>query len=45
MPSPGKDAQRPLDEEGILQARYMGRMLASLDVQLEHIVSSPLKYR
>src|ERR1700756_4627680 len=38
-----KDERRPLDEEGILQARYIGRMLASLDVQVEQIVSSPLK--
>lgn len=38
-----KDARRALDEEGILQARYMGRMLANLDVQVEQIVSSPLK--
>ena len=41
--NPQKDERRPLDEEGTLQARYMGRMLASLDVQVEHIVSSPLK--
>jgi phosphohistidine phosphatase len=41
--NPGKDERRPLDEEGILQARYVGRLLASLDVQVEHIVSSPLK--
>ena len=38
-----KDERRPLDEEGILQARYIGRMLANLDVQVEQIVSSPLK--
>lgn len=37
-----KDERRPLDEEGILQARYIGRVLASLDVQVEQIVSSPL---
>jgi phosphohistidine phosphatase len=37
-----KDERRPLDEEGILQTRYIGRMLAALDVQVEHIVSSPL---
>ena len=37
-----KDERRPLDQEGILQARYVGRMLASLDVQVEQIVSSPL---
>src|SRR5215470_1718122 len=38
-----KDERRALDEEGILQARYVGRMLANLDVQVEQIVSSPLK--
>ncbi|HKF23016.1 MAG TPA: phosphohistidine phosphatase SixA [Candidatus Angelobacter sp.] len=41
--NPSKDERRPLDEEGILQARYIGRMLANLDIQVEHIVSSPLK--
>ena len=40
--SGSQDERRPLDEEGILQARYMGRMLATLDVHVEHIVSSPL---
>jgi phosphohistidine phosphatase len=38
-----KDAKRPLDDEGILQARYTGRLLANLDVQVDHIISSPLK--
>ena len=38
-----KDEHRPLDEDGILQARYIGRMLANLDVRVEHIISSPLK--
>jgi phosphohistidine phosphatase len=38
-----KDERRPLDEEGILQTRYIGRMLAQLDVQVEHVISSPLK--
>jgi phosphohistidine phosphatase len=38
-----KDEQRPLDEDGILQARYVGRLLSSLDVQAEQIVSSPLR--
>src|SRR5262245_18021408 len=38
-----KDDRRPLDEDGILQARYVGGMLANLDVQVEQIVSSPLK--
>src|SRR5262245_6574833 len=43
MSNPQKDERRALDEDGILQARYMGRMLANLDVQVEQIVSSPLK--
>lgn len=43
MTNSSKDERRPLDEEGALQARYIGRMLASLDVQVEQIVSSPLK--
>jgi phosphohistidine phosphatase len=38
-----KDERRPLDEEGTLQARYIGNLLANLDVQVEQIVSSPLK--
>jgi len=38
-----KDERRPLDEDGMLQARYIGRMLASLDIRVEHILSSPLK--
>ena len=42
MLNPKKDDRRPLDQEGILQSRYMGRMLASLDVQVDRIVSSPL---
>lgn len=43
MLNPKKDERRPLDEEGILQSRYVGRMLASLDVQVDQIISSPLK--
>jgi phosphohistidine phosphatase len=38
-----KDERRPLDEEGILQVRYIGRLLANLDVQVDQIISSPLK--
>lgn len=38
-----KDERRPLDDEGILQARYVGRLLTNLDVQVECIISSPLK--
>src|SRR5215467_10805316 len=41
--NPQKDERRALDEDGILQARYIGRMLATLDVQVEQIISSPLK--
>jgi|SRR5579862_2219966 len=43
LEDPKRDARRPLDEEGILQARYMGRMLANLDLQVDQIVSSPLR--
>lgn len=42
MLNPKKDERRPLDEEGALQARYVGRLLANLDVQVDQIVSSPL---
>ena len=41
--NPKKDEGRPLDEDGILQARYIGRLLANMDVQVEQVVSSPLK--
>jgi phosphohistidine phosphatase len=41
--NPKKDERRALDEEGILQARYIGRLLANLDVQVDQIISSPLK--
>jgi phosphohistidine phosphatase len=43
LSNPAKDEKRALDEEGILQARYIGRLLASLDIQIEQIVTSPLK--
>ncbi len=43
MLNPEKDERRPLDDEGILQTRYVGRLLAHLDVQVDQIVSSPLK--
>jgi len=43
MLNPKKDERRPLDEEGILQVRYVGRLLANLDVQVDQIISSPLK--
>lgn len=41
--NPKKDERRPLDQEGALQARYIGRMLANLEVQVDAIISSPLK--
>ena len=43
MLNPQKDERRPLDDEGILQSRYIGRMLANVDVQVDQIISSPLK--
>ena len=41
--SPKKDEKRALDKEGIEQCGYIGRALAALDVQVDSIVSSPLK--
>jgi phosphohistidine phosphatase len=38
-----KDERRPLDEEGIQQCRYIGRVLAAIDTQVDVILSSPLK--
>jgi phosphohistidine phosphatase len=38
-----QDEKRPLDKEGIEQCRYMGRVLANMDVQVDAIISSPLK--
>ncbi len=38
-----KDEKRALDKEGIAQCGYVGRALAALDVQVEVILSSPLK--
>lgn len=38
-----KDMKRPLDDEGVLQARYIGHLLSQLEVQLDAIISSPLK--
>jgi phosphohistidine phosphatase len=40
---PKKDEKRPLDEEGILQCRYVGGALAALGVSVDAIISSPLK--
>ena len=41
--SPKKDEKRALDKEGIEQCGYIGRALAALEVQVDVIVSSPLK--
>ena len=41
--SPKKDEKRGLDKEGIEQCGYVGRALAALDVQVDVIISSPLK--
>lgn len=41
--NPAQDAKRPLDKDGIDQCGYVGRALASLDVQVDVIISSPLK--
>jgi phosphohistidine phosphatase len=36
-----QDAKRPLDKEGIEQCGHIGRTLASLDSQVDVILSSP----
>jgi phosphohistidine phosphatase len=41
--NPKKDEKRALDKEGIEQCGYIGRALAALDVQVDAIISSPLK--
>jgi len=41
--NPKKDEKRALDKEGIEQCGYVGRALAALDVQVDCVVSSPLK--
>jgi len=41
--NPAQDAKRPLDKLGIDQCGYIGRALASLDVQVDVVISSPLK--
>src|SRR5262252_8592547 len=43
LASPKKDEKRGLDKEGIEQCGYVGRALAALDVQVDLIISSPLK--
>ena len=41
--SPKKDEKRGLDKDGIEQCGVVGRFLAAADVQVDAIVSSPLK--
>ena len=41
--NPKKDEKRALDETGVEQCGYVGRALAALDVQVDVIISSPLK--
>jgi phosphohistidine phosphatase len=41
--NPKKDEKRALDKDGIDQCGYVGRALAALDVQVDLIISSPLK--
>ena len=43
VPNPKKDEKRGLDPEGIEQCTYMGRALTALDVQVDTLISSPLK--
>jgi phosphohistidine phosphatase len=42
-PNATQDARRPLDKDGIQQSTLMGRVLANMGVQVDAIVSSPLK--
>jgi phosphohistidine phosphatase len=41
--NPRKDEQRALDEDGTEQCRQIGRALAAMELQVDAIVSSPLK--
>jgi|SRR5579862_323269 phosphohistidine phosphatase len=41
--NPKKDEKRALDKEGVEQCGYVGRALATLDAQVDVIISSPLK--
>ncbi len=41
--NPKKDEKRALDETGVEQCGYVGRALSAMDVQVEIILSSPLK--
>jgi phosphohistidine phosphatase len=41
--NPIQDEKRPLDPSGIQQSTEMGRVLAAMDVQVDALISSPLK--
>ena len=41
--NPKKDEKRALDKDGIEQCGYVGRGLLAVDVQVDAIISSPLK--
>jgi len=43
VPNPKRDEKRALDKEGIEQCGYVGRALNALQVQVDTIISSPLK--
>jgi phosphohistidine phosphatase len=43
MSNPKKDEKRPLDKAGIEQCGHVGRALTAVDVQVDVILSSPLK--
>jgi phosphohistidine phosphatase len=43
LATPKKDEKRALDKDGIEQCGYVGRALAALQVQVDAIISSPLK--
>ncbi|HXZ80169.1 MAG TPA: histidine phosphatase family protein [Terriglobales bacterium] len=39
----GRDEKRPLDDEGIERSTQVGRALAGMDVNVDAVISSPLK--
>ena len=40
---PAKDDKRPLDSEGIRQCGFVGRACSAMNVQIDLVISSPLK--
>jgi len=42
-PSPKKDEKRSLDNEGVHQSTQVGRILSSLETNVDAVISSPLK--